>query len=48
VSVTEASAVDANDALGIIDTRGVTGQPTADATSTVTGTVVGKPFVQVP
>jgi hypothetical protein len=38
------SAVDANNGAGEIDTRRVSDGAFRDATSTITGNVVGKPF----
>jgi hypothetical protein len=46
VCVANASTISAKGGIGTVDTRLVTGTPIQDATSTVTGIVLGKPFVE--
>jgi hypothetical protein len=48
VCVAGTSAIAAKGGIGTIDTRLVTGTPFVDASSTVTGNVLGKPFVVGP
>jgi hypothetical protein len=46
VCVASASTISAKGGIGTVDTRLVTGTPIQDATSTIVGVVLGKPFVE--